>query len=86
VDELTARAVRNNTASVLGRVQAGEDITITIKGRPVAILTAVRPARRRWLTRSEFVARLRRDQADAGLRDDLAAVAGETTDELGPIG
>jgi prevent-host-death family protein len=85
VDEVTSHALRNNTAAVLGRVQAGEDITITVKGRPVAILTAIRPARRRRLTRSEFVVRLRRAQAEPGLRDDLAALAGDTTDDLGPI-
>jgi hypothetical protein len=37
------------------------------------------------LPRSEFMARLRRAQADPGLRDDLAALAGDTTDDLGPI-
>ena len=85
MSEVASRDLRNDTAGVLRRAQAGEDITITVKGRPVAILTAVRPARRHWLTRSEFVGRLRRAQADPGLRDDLAALAGETTDDLGPI-
>jgi antitoxin (DNA-binding transcriptional repressor) of toxin-antitoxin stability system len=31
-------------------VQSGEDITVTVNGRPVAHLSAVRPQRRRWLT------------------------------------
>jgi prevent-host-death family protein len=70
---------------VLRRAQAGEDITITVKGRPVAVLRAVRPQRRRWLSGTEFVARLRRIQADPGLRDDLSALAGDTTDDLGPV-
>jgi prevent-host-death family protein len=82
---VASRDLRNDTAGVLRRAQAGEDITITVKGRPVAILTAVRPRRRRWLTSTEFLTRLRRAQADPGLRDDLAALAGETTDDLGPI-
>jgi prevent-host-death family protein len=85
MSEVASRDLRNDTAGVLRRAQAGEDITITVKGRPVAVLTAVGPRRRRWLTRTEFVARLRRAQADPGLRDDLAALAGDTTDDLGPI-
>ncbi|HXY65422.1 MAG TPA: type II toxin-antitoxin system prevent-host-death family antitoxin [Mycobacterium sp.] len=85
MSEVASRDLRNDTAGVLRRVQAGEDITVTVKGRPVAVLSAVRPQRRRWLTKSEFLARLHRAQADRGLRDDLAALAGDTTDDLGPI-
>ncbi|MEZ0365752.1 type II toxin-antitoxin system Phd/YefM family antitoxin [Mycobacterium sp. pUA109] len=82
---VASRDLRNDTAGVLRRVQAGEDITITVKGRPAAILTAVRPQRRRWLDKAEFLARLRRTQADPGLREDLTALAGDTTDDLEPI-
>jgi prevent-host-death family protein len=83
--EVGSRDLRNDTAGVLRRVQAGEDITITVKGRPVAVLTATQPQRRRWLTKAEFLTRMRRVQADPGLRDDLATLAGDTTDDLGPI-
>ena len=83
--EVGSRDLRNDTAGVLRRVQAGEDITITVKGRPVAVLSAAQPQRRRWLPKAEFLTRLRRAQADPGLRDDLAALAGDTTDDLGPI-
>jgi prevent-host-death family protein len=85
MNEVPSRELRNDMAGVLRRAQAGEDITITVKGRPVAILTAVLPKRRRWLTGTEFMARLRRAQADPGLRDDLDALAGDTSDDLGPI-
>jgi prevent-host-death family protein len=83
--DAASRDLRNDTAGVLRRVQTGEDVTITVKGRPVAVLTAVQPRRRRWLTKTDFLARLQRTQADPGLRDDLAALAGDTTDDLGPI-
>ncbi|MGH3560180.1 MAG: type II toxin-antitoxin system Phd/YefM family antitoxin [Mycobacterium sp.] len=86
MSEVASRELRNDTAGVLRRVRDGENITITVNGRAVAVLTAVRPERRRWLTKTEFVARLRHAQADPGLRDDLAALAGDTTDDLGPIG
>jgi prevent-host-death family protein len=82
---VAARELRNNTAGVLRRVEAGEDVTITVNGLPVAHLTALRPPRRRWLPRAELVARLRRAQADPGLRTDLLRLAGDTTDDLGPI-
>lgn len=86
MSEVASRDLRNDTAGVLRRVETGEVVTITVKGRPVARLTAAGPARRRWLTRAEFLHRLRHVQADVGLRDDLAELAGETTDDLGPIG
>ncbi|EJZ12180.1 type II toxin-antitoxin system Phd/YefM family antitoxin [Mycolicibacterium vaccae] len=83
--EVASRELRNETASLLRRVQAGEDVTITLNGRPVARLVPFEPSRRRWLTRDELISRMRSAQADPGMRDDLAALAGETTDDLGPI-
>jgi prevent-host-death family protein len=83
--KVASRELRNDTAGVLRRVQAGEEMTITVNGQPVAHLTAVSPSRRRWLPRAELMARLRRSQADPGLRDDLARLAGDTTDDLGPV-
>jgi len=83
--EVPSRDLRNDTAGVLRRVQTGEDVTVTVNGKPVALLTAIQPVRRRWLSRDEVLQRLRRAQADPGLRRDLAALAGETTDDLGPI-
>jgi len=85
MSEVASRQLRNDTAGVLRRVREGEDVTITVNGRPVAVLSPVRPHRRRWLSKAEFVSRIRGAQADAGLREDLAALAGDTTDDLGPI-
>jgi prevent-host-death family protein len=85
MSEVASRDLRNDTAGVLRRVREGEDVTITVNGRPVAVLTAVRPRRRRWLSKTEFLSRLRRAQADPGLREDLAMLAGDTTEDLGPI-
>jgi len=83
--EVASRELRNNTANLLRRVQAGEEIVITARGKPVASLVPVETTRRRWLPRAELVRRLAVVQADAGLRDDLAALAGDTTDDLDPI-
>jgi prevent-host-death family protein len=82
---VASRELRNDTAGVLRRVQAGEDVVITVNGQPVAQITAFRTPRRRWLPRSELVARLQHAQADPGLRDELARLAGDSTDDLGPI-
>lgn len=83
--EIAARELRNRTADVLRRVAAGEQVTITSRGRPVAQLIPVRTSGRRPIERAELVRRLTRAQADPGLREDLQALAGETTDDLGPI-
>ncbi len=83
--EVPSRELRNNTADLLRRVGAGEQIVVTARGRPVASLVPFERGRRRWITREELVRRLAVVQADPGLRTDLARLAGETTDELGPI-
>jgi hypothetical protein len=40
---------------------------------------------RSWITRADLVSRLPRTHTDPGLRADLASLAEETTDDLGPI-
>jgi len=80
-----SRDLRNDTAGVLRRVQAGEDIVVTVNGRPVARMVPIHPTPRRWLARAELVRRLSVAQADPGLRADLADLAGDSTDDLGPI-
>lgn len=85
MSEVASRDLRNDTAGVLRRVQAGEDVVVTVNGRPVARLVPVQPARRQWIARAELARRLRRAQADPGLRADLERLAGDTTDDLGDI-
>lgn len=85
MSEVASRELRNDTAGVLRRVREGEDVIITVNGRAVAMLTALGPQRRRWLSKAELLSRLRRAQADPGLRQDLATLAGDTTEDLGPI-
>jgi prevent-host-death family protein len=83
--EVPARDLRNNTAELLRRVGAGEEIVVTTRGKPVASLIPFETGRRRWLPRTELVRRLAVARADPGLREDLNRLAGETTDDLGPI-
>ena len=78
--EVASRELRNATRSLLNRVEAGESLTITVDGRPVAVLQPV-GQRRRWVPRSEFASLVVADQADAALAGDLDELAGEMTDE-----
>ena len=84
-EEIASRELRNDTAGVLRRVQEGQRLTITVNGKPVAELVPLQRAGRRPISFDELRERLPRIQADPGLRDDLAWLAGDTTDDLGPI-
>lgn len=70
---------------MLRRVEAGESVVITVRGRPVADLVPHEPVGPRWIGADELIAMLETHAADPGLRDDLERIAGDTTDDLGPI-
>lgn len=80
---MATRELRNDTAGVLRRVEAGETVVITVRGRAVADLTPHRHDEPRWMPREELVELLQTHSADPGLRDDLQRLAGETTGEDG---
>jgi prevent-host-death family protein len=81
---VASRELRNNTRSLLDRVEAGEEVTITVDGRPVAVLQPV-GRRPRWLGRDEFVRLVASHQADASLRADLVELAPDSTEDLPPL-
>lgn len=56
MDEVTIRQLRNHGGDVVDRVQAGERLTVTRSGRPVAEL---RPLPRRALDASALLERWR---------------------------
>lgn len=78
---IASRELRNNTRALLDRVTAGESITITVDGRPVAVLQPV-GRRPRWIDGKEFVGRLGSRQTDPGLRHDLKELVPGTTDDI----
>jgi prevent-host-death family protein len=80
-----SRDLRNHTADVLRQVAAGNVVTVTVNGAPVADITAHRGFRRASLTRGDLVDIVRRHQADSGLRIDLGDLAVGDTVDLGPI-
>lgn len=77
---ITRRELRNDSGAVLREVQAGQTITVTRNGVPVAELRAV--PQRRFVLRaviSEVARRAPRVDYD-GLRSDLDAVVDQTVD------
>jgi prevent-host-death family protein len=79
--EVASRELRNATRALLDRVEAGERLTITVDGRPVAVLGPV-GRRPRWVSRREFAPMVLAHQADPSLTADLAELAADTTDDL----
>lgn len=82
---IASRDLRNHTADVLRQVSGGTHVTITVNGMPVAEISPVRSTRNQFLSRADLVEIITLRQADAGLRDDLEALAGDTTDDLDPL-
>jgi prevent-host-death family protein len=64
-------------------VQAGETVAITVRGKPVAVLSPYRDNAPRWMPREELIELLETHSADPGLRDDLDRLLGD--DDPGPI-
>jgi prevent-host-death family protein len=77
--DVSVRELRNHTAEVLRRVEAGERLRVTVDRRPVAELGPL-PARSAWVPRERALTGLA--QADPGLRAELAEVLPDTIDEL----
>ncbi|GAA1300356.1 antitoxin VapB4 [Planotetraspora silvatica] len=79
---IPARELRNNTADVLRRVEAGEEIEVLKDNRPVARIIPF-SLRRRWLAVSVLAGELSRLEPDVtGLADELRETLTETTDDL----
>jgi prevent-host-death family protein len=76
-----ARELRNGTRSVLERVEHGEPVTITVGGRPVAILEPI-SARGEFTSRADFIRAVIERQADPALTAELRLLAPDTTDDL----
>jgi prevent-host-death family protein len=78
-DEVSVRELRNHTAEVLRRVEAGERLRVTVDRRPVAELAPL-ASRSPWVARRRVLDGL--VQADAGLGGELDDALPDTIDEL----
>ena len=79
--EVSVRDLRNRTADVVAAVQAGEQVTLTNRGEPVADIVPHR-RRTRWLPGDWLREQLADRQADPALTADLERLVGHTVDEL----
>jgi prevent-host-death family protein len=81
--EVASRELRNDTAGLLRRVEEGETIVITRRGRPVADLVPHREESRRWLTPSDVMEIRKITAGDPTWAAELAEM--RAADELEPI-
>jgi prevent-host-death family protein len=76
--DVSSRELRNRTADVLRRVEAGERVRISVNRRPVAELVPL--DRPRWASGAAIERVLREAPADAALLQDLAAIRGQSVE------
>jgi len=80
---VAARELRNNTAEVIRRVQAGEEVTLTNRGEPVAKIIPIDSHRKKpYMTKEEF---LEMPLFDAGFAKELAELNELLTYDLGSL-
>jgi prevent-host-death family protein len=76
--DVSSRDLRNHTAEVLRRVEAGERVRISVNRRPVAELVPLgRPV---WASGAAIERILRESPADKALLDDIAAIREQTVE------
>jgi prevent-host-death family protein len=79
--EIGVRDLRNRTSQVMDAVKAGERVTLTVRGEPVADIVP-HGVRTRWLAGNSLREQLRERAADPGLQSDLDELAGQTLEAL----
>ncbi len=79
--DIGVRDLRNRTSQVIDAVRAGERVTLSVNGEPVADIV---PHGRRapWLSGAYLRQQLEGRAADGSLRDELNEIAGQTLNEL----
>ncbi len=79
--EIGVRDLRNRTALVIDAVKAGERVTLTVHGEPIADIVP-HGQRTRWLSGARLHEQLQQRAADSQLTGELDAIAGQTLDQL----
>jgi prevent-host-death family protein len=78
---IPARDLRNGTAEILRRVEAGEEIEVLKNNRPVARIVPL-SRRRKWVPAAEVIGALSRLGPDTtGQREELGETLTDTTDD-----
>jgi prevent-host-death family protein len=79
--DVGVRELRNHTSQVVDAVRAGERVTLTVHGEPIADIVP-HQQRARWLSGPTLKHELETRAADPELAQELDALAGHTLDEL----
>jgi prevent-host-death family protein len=79
--DVGVRELRNQTGQVIDAVRAGERVTLTVHGEPIADIVP-HQHRTRWLSGPNLKQALQTRAADPALSQDLDDNAGQTLDEL----
>ena len=74
------RELRNHSGEILRQAESGEQFTITVEGRPVAVLGPYQ--RRQWVPKEEIMKILRAQAPDPTFFEDIQEMGG-TLDDLG---
>lgn len=79
--DIGVRDLRNQTGRVIDAVRAGERVTLTVHGEPVADIVP-HGRRARWLSGSALRTQLADRAADPALQGELDELVGQTLDTL----
>jgi prevent-host-death family protein len=79
---IAQRELRNHSGEILRQAEAGQQFTITVDGRPVAVLGPYQ--NRQWVPRAEVLQILRSLPPDPTFFDDLGEMGGVLEDFKDP--
>jgi prevent-host-death family protein len=79
--DIGVRDLRNQTGRVIDAVKAGERVTLTVHGEPVADIVP-HGRRARWLSGPDLRRQLADRAADSALQQELDELVGQTIDKL----
>jgi prevent-host-death family protein len=79
--DVGVRDLRNDTSRVLDAVRAGERVTLTVRGEPIADIVP-HGGRTRWLSGVAVRDQLAQRAADPALRIELKNLVGDTLADL----
>jgi prevent-host-death family protein len=79
--EIGVRDLRNRTSQVIDAVRAGERVTLTVHGEPIADIVP-HEERRRWISGAQVRAELGEQAADPGLKRDLDEIYADVFTDL----
>lgn len=79
--DIGVRDLRNQTGRVIDAVRAGERVTLTVHGEPVADIVP-HGRRARWLSGPDLRNQLTDRAADSALQHELDELAGQTLEGL----